>query len=954
MQGDGHRAAALEELKDTLRRLRAARRIPMTALPGRAGLGRTTVSQALNGPKVPSVDTISALCIALGANPRPLLELRRASLPPAKAAEDPVTRFENRYREYVAHRFGKLSVIGLDLARPERSHWPLDAAYLSLELAGGTFDGRPAMARAARAEQALAGYQRVLVRGLAGSGKTTLLHWLAVGAARGDLPDELDHLRGCVPFVLRLRTLVRAETLPAPEGYLAAVNCPLAAAQPPGWADGVLAAGRGLVLVDGVDEVPQHQRARTSGWLRDLLAAYPDSHFLVTTRPSAVPEGWLADSHFTELTVQPMAPRDVSVFLTRWHSAAAADAGDEERAYLAELEEKLKDAVRSQRGLAQMTTTPLLCALVCALHRDRHGHLPHGRMDLYAAALAMLLNRRDRERDIRAVENLEIGERQTVRLLQRLAYWMVQNGQAEMDRSDALHLIDEALPAMPDVARQGNAEEVLRHLVARSGLLRALDDTTIDFVHRTFQDYLAAKAAIDSRHFGVLAGHAHDTRWEDVIRMAVAHASPEEAANLLRRLIARGDRNTASVDVRNRLYVLATACLAYAPELAPDARREVETRTEALIPPRSVAEARVLANAGPVILDLLPGPEGLSEDEAHAVVVTALQVGGDAALAFLKRFRECTQEVALVALAHGWQDFDRGEYAHEVLAHVRRLPVLMVESAEEARELPHVRVPTELWIHGNHPLPAPVLSPFHPGNLVRLHLEQNNLLWHLEFLRGCDRLTTVRIERCPSLVDITALDEAPVESLAILRCERIDLRGLVGCTALKRLELGLPGLTHTYRDLAALPLNAELEELTLRAACADVSLVGVRRWTGLSRLALAERRLTEEEAGELSALPRLGSLALDAETCRSLMTCSSRIDRVRDLTLRTQRETDLSRVPEVLPGLRHVTILLTRPQAVDLTPFRPIPDLSITIRGTPTTVHGAEHFPPEAVTRRPY
>ncbi len=49
---------------------------------------------------------------------------------------------------------------------------------------------------------------------------------------------------------------------------------------------------------------------------------------------------------------------------------------------------------------------------------------------------------------------------------------------------------------------------------------------TLDFVHRTFQDYLGARYAVEEGHLDVIAGRADDTQWEDVIRMAVAHARP--------------------------------------------------------------------------------------------------------------------------------------------------------------------------------------------------------------------------------------------------------------------------------------------------------------------------------------------------------------------------------------------------------------------------------------------
>ncbi|MFC8543139.1 NACHT domain-containing protein [Streptomyces sp. NPDC057244] len=232
--------------------------------------------------------------------------------------------FEERCLGYVKERHSHLTVAGLDLSRPERARWPLDAAYLSLELAerrglaGGEERGRPSVT-VKRAEHALAGCRRVLLRGLAGSGKTRLLQWLAVAAAGDELPEELADWRGRVPFVLPLRTLVRRGPLPEPGEFLSSVGAPLAAAQPEGWADGLLARGEALVLVDGIDEVPQEHRGATRNWLERLLAAYGDARFVVTTRPSAVPEGWLAPAHFTELSVWPMSTGDIGVFVHRWH-----------------------------------------------------------------------------------------------------------------------------------------------------------------------------------------------------------------------------------------------------------------------------------------------------------------------------------------------------------------------------------------------------------------------------------------------------------------------------------------------------------------------------------------------------------------------------------------------------------------------------------------------------------
>ncbi|MGG8409781.1 NACHT domain-containing protein, partial [Streptomyces sp. 12297] len=468
------------------------------------------------------------------------------------------------------------------------------------------------------ADQALAAHQRVLLRGEAGSGKTTLVQWLAVSTARPEPDGRMSYVRDRIPYVLPLRTLARHGALPAPGGFLDAVGSPLAGARPDGWETRVLDAGRALVLVDGLDEIPEPERDATREWLSGLIAAYPGNRWLVTTRPSAVREDWLTDEDFAELALAPMAGRDVAAFIGRWHAAAVTGRPDEDAA-LPDLEARLRQSVRRTSDLARLATNPLMCGLICALHRDRHGFLPLGRHSLYAAALSMLLTRRDRERRVHMTA--ELAEEPQLQLLQRLAYWLIRNGRTEMDRDRAEALIAEALPSVHQAQVVfGDARAAFTYFLARSGLLREPVPGTVEFVHRTFQDYLGARAAVDEGGFGELAAHVGDDQWEDVIRMAVAHARPRERAELIRALLA---------DPGDRATLLAFACLEYAAELDVGVREEVEGRARRLIPPSGPEQARRLAEAGPIVLELLPGPDWLGETAAHHVVLAASHVMSD-------------------------------------------------------------------------------------------------------------------------------------------------------------------------------------------------------------------------------------------------------------------------------------------------------------------------------------
>ncbi|MEV0124401.1 NACHT domain-containing protein [Streptomyces sp. NPDC050703] len=577
--------------------------------------------------------------------------------------------FEERYAAHIVSKHGVLTIYGIDLSRSP-DQWPLDTAYLSLE-ADLANDTRQAPIRA---EHAFHGRDRVLLRGVAGSGKTTLVQWLAVTAAHQDT-DVIGSgdsapvpLMRRVPFVLPMRTLTRQHTdLPTPDNFLARTRCPLAAAQPPGWADRVLAAGRGLLLVDGTDEAPANVRERARRWLQDLISAYPGNLWLVTSRPSAVRDRWLAAEKFTELSLAPMRRQDVTSFIHRWHNAARSVSDEEERHLLDQYEVSLNLAVRTKHDLARLATNPLMCGLICALHCDRRGYLPRGRKELYEAALSMLLTRRDLERDMAPPDGIELTEEPKIRLLQRLAYKFILNGKAELDRSHAERIIEQTLPGVPVAAAQGDASAVFQHLLLRSGLLREPAVGSIDFIHRTFQDYLGAKAAVEEGDMSLLVLRATETQWEDVVRMAVAHARPGECAEFLMDLVRRGDSATSSYR-RSQLHLLATAAVEHATELAPRVRAAISERAGALIPPRNATQANDLAGIGSVALELLPGPDGLTDDEALFTAHTAVLIGGDAAIPLLARYQSHPAPQVRQLLCTAWHRFDAVSYAESVLA----------------------------------------------------------------------------------------------------------------------------------------------------------------------------------------------------------------------------------------------------------------------------------------------
>ena len=136
------------------------------------------------------------------------------------------------------------------------------------------------------------------------------------------MPDVVPwHAR--TPFLVKLR-LCPEGVLPAPKDLPKLIA--RAAGEPPeDWVRARLLDGRALVLLDGIDEVPDARRRDIRESIADYFGTFPKSQFVVTSRPAAVSDpAWAELFGPSRVAVQPMAPVDIEAFVEQWHEALAA------------------------------------------------------------------------------------------------------------------------------------------------------------------------------------------------------------------------------------------------------------------------------------------------------------------------------------------------------------------------------------------------------------------------------------------------------------------------------------------------------------------------------------------------------------------------------------------------------------------------------------------------------
>ncbi|MEW2580576.1 NACHT domain-containing protein [Streptomyces syringium] len=685
--------------------------------------------------------------------------------------------YEERYAKAVKARYSRLEIFGLDDLGTNENSWDLDTAYLSLEARvprrsrdGGDQHTRP---ESQRVEDLLASRPRTVLRGEAGAGKTTLVWWLASHAVCRTLPTKLSALNGLVPFVVPMRSLAAQGTVtPTPDRLPTIAQLPVDD-PPSGWAGRVLESGRALLLVDGLDELPQPDRAPARRWLAELLRLHPGTRCLVTVRPLAVGDSWLESEGFEELLLLPMSDTDIQAFVGAWHQAARLECERftdapytrRQRGRLDSLERDLAQEFRRNATLRDLARTPLLCAVICALHRRRSGLLPRTRWDLYRAALAMLLGGRDDYRRIHKPEGITLSVDDGQQLLQRIAVWLVRNGRVELSRDQAVRQLQLAMAGLRHVREQGSADGVLTHLLNRSGLLQERSRDVIQFIHRTFQDYLAAKEFRDNDSLDELLGHAAEEQWQDVIRLVIGHCGRSEARRVISGLLTAADA-APDAEAEWPLRTLAAACAIGSAYVDDELHDAVWGGLKALGPPRDEREYGFLASLGPEVLPILPEPEGLGAEQA-ARIARMLGSLGEVALPLLKRYGQHSSFLARSAVATAWRSQPPQRYAEEVLAAMQLHDVsLRILFPEQLSALHHLDRIGNLSISQDHS--SAELRRGLAGQEVRwLELEHNLVLRDLHFLREHPEIKHLTIMTCPRLRDFSALADLELQLLGL-------------------------------------------------------------------------------------------------------------------------------------------------------------------------------------------
>ncbi|MBD2208105.1 NACHT domain-containing NTPase [Calothrix sp. FACHB-1219] len=354
--------------------------------------------------------------------------------------------------------------------------------------------------------QAVKKYAKLMILGKPGSGKTTFLQHVFIECNQGYL------LADRIPILILLRDFVRQAKRVSNFSFDSHISSYLREVASQQEVTALLSAGKFLLLLDGLDEVPEENSDAVVDEIEFFLDNYDQNYFIITCRVQAQKYRF---NRFNYVEVADFNSEQIVNFAHKWFAANSRNRLKEAEKQSSKLIELLN--LPENQKIKELAVTPILLSLTCRIFDDK-GKFYSKQSEIYEQGLEILLSKWDDSRRIKrysVYQNLSSIEKKR-KLLTYLAVRKFEQEQYMLFEQDE---IQSYIAEYLNISLE-DSQTVLESIETQHGLIVERAQRIYSFSHLTFQEYFAAKWFCDQPDWQILVKHISELRYREVFILA--------------------------------------------------------------------------------------------------------------------------------------------------------------------------------------------------------------------------------------------------------------------------------------------------------------------------------------------------------------------------------------------------------------------------------------------------
>jgi hypothetical protein len=362
-------------------------------------------------------------------------------------------------------------------------------------------------------------HRHLVILGGPGAGKTTLMQWLLLKFAYGQMKEELGET--LIPVFIALRSLESGQSV---DDLLLEVLKQHHFKKSDSFIRKQMEKGKCLLIFDGMDEIVDETTRKK--FIDDICNTYGNlygkSRILITSRTEGYPNDPFPGS-FREREILDLDMEQVRNFINGILKQEDKPEG-------------LIQQIEKSEGLKKFVTNPLMLSLLTFVYQESYQKLPNDRVKVYDKCMQLMLEDRDASKGIYEYRNKFDADDKEL-LLSKLAYDFSLINRWRFTEKELLEHWRENLPAN---LKEKDLKKLLEEVCIANGILKHFSGKELGFLHRTFQEYYAAKEIckkeqelFNSTQFNIHARFI-EKEWYEITMLLVGMM--EDATQLIKRI----------------------------------------------------------------------------------------------------------------------------------------------------------------------------------------------------------------------------------------------------------------------------------------------------------------------------------------------------------------------------------------------------------------------------------